>query len=183
MSRTGHSRKADPRGFSFFELLLVLLILGLFSTLLTLRLEGLFTGGDLRRASREIIGEIARLRGRAAHSRVEQVLRFNLDENCFYPVEKEIGEDDSTGWTAFPVGFEGSAKREMPEGVELVDVVLLSGGKVQEGEVDIRFFANGCVESAFIHLRNRAQAVHTLEINPITGQVRIHDCYVDRIRA
>ena len=53
-------------------------------------------------------------------------------------------------------------------------------GKIQEGEAFITFFANGCVDRSLIHLRNEKDEVYTLEINPLTGHVKIHDRYIEQ---
>ena len=71
-------------------------------------------------------------------------------------------------------------KQELPPGVSIEDVVVLSRGKDQEGEAFIRFFANGCVEHSLIHLRNISNEAYTLEINPVTGWVRIHEGYIEK---
>ena len=70
--------------------------------------------------------------------------------------------------------------RKLPQGVHVEDVVVLPFGKKQEGEAKIRFFANGTIDDSLIHLRNEAGEVYTLEINPLTGNVVIHDTYMDK---
>ena len=55
-----------------------------------------------------------------------------------------------------------------------------AANKIQEGEARIRFFANGTVERALIHLRNEKNDAYTLEINPLTGFVKIYDGYIEK---
>ncbi len=149
------------------ELLAVVFILALFSGLISVRLGGVLSGGDLRLATRMIIGEVSRLRGVAANTHREQVLGLDIDKNRFYSLEPLA--DGKT-----------LEKRDLPAGVSLADVVTLSRGKIQGGEARIRFFPNGCVERSLIHLRNENDEVYTLEINPLTGQIKIHDKYIDQ---
>jgi prepilin-type N-terminal cleavage/methylation domain-containing protein len=181
-SPIGLSARNSLPGFTLLELLMVLLIVGFFTTLLTLRIEGVLAGGDLRLASRVIIGEINRLRGKAAHTRQDLELSLDLDEERFYPVEplrdveKESGERISS---ARETGEKLNAFR-VPQGVELEDVVVFSRGKIQEGEARIRFYANGCVQKSLLHLKNTRNERYTLEINPLTGRVTIYDRYVEQ---
>ncbi len=154
-------------GFTVLEILVVVFILALFTGLLSVRLGGVLSGGDLRLATRMIIGEVSRLRGVAAHTYSEQALGLNIDTNRFYSLAPLA--DGKT-----------LEKRTLPTGVSLVDVVTLSRGKIQSGEASIRFFPNGCVDRALIHLRNENNEAYTLEINPLTGQIKIHDKYIDQ---
>ena len=176
---TGLFTKNRRCGFTLIELLLVLVIVGLFSTIVSLRIEDGIVGGDLRLASRMIMGEIKNLRGKAAYTHKNQTLGFNIEKNIFYPVEREKAEDNLSGHVSVNEKYPLNSKR-LPEGVQLEDVVILSKGKVQEGEAIIRFFPNGCVDRSLIHLKNEKGKVYTLELNPITGLVRIYDRYIDQ---
>ena len=177
---TGKSRLNRAFGFTLIELSVVLFIVALFSALLTIRVEGVFTGGDLRLASRIIIGEITLLRGIAAYTHKEQELGFNIDENHFYTFHP-VAEEDENGseWSS---GEKEAQKKiiGLPDGVRLEDVVILPMGKFQEGEARIRFYANGSVDRSLIHLRNEKDKAYTLEISPSTGRVVIHDKYIDQ---
>jgi Tfp pilus assembly protein FimT len=163
----GFHRFRKRLGFTVLELLAVVFILALFSGLLTVRMGGVLSGGDLRLATRMIVGEVSRLRGVAAYTHREQVLGLDIDKNRLYALDPV-----ARGTTP--------EKRDLPAGVELADVVLLSRGKIQGGEARIRFFPNGCVERSLIHLRNENDEAYTLEINPLTGRIKIHDTYVDQ---
>ena len=179
MCPTGLSNRNRIGGFTLLELMIVLLILGLFSALLSVRIGNIFSGGDLRLASRIIIGEISRLRGQAAHTHREQTLLLNMDQNLLYSFESSPDQGrPSERLLEEPVP--GLKATRLPDGVILEDVVIVSRGKVQDGEARIRFFADGSLDRSLIHLRNEKKGVYTLEINPITGQVRLHDRYIDQ---
>ena len=53
-------------------------------------------------------------------------------------------------------------------------------GKIQEGEARLLFFPDGSIERSLIHLRNEKNEVYTLEINPLTGAVKIYDRYIEQ---
>lgn len=176
---TGSREGPIPCGFTLFELLAVLFVLGLFASLLTLRIEGAVTGGDLRLASRMIIGEITRLRGKAAYTHKEYSLTLNVTEETLLPSDAPSKE---TGLAEQSVFHDPASLRSLslPKGVDLQDVVILAAGKRQEGEEKIRFFANGTVDGALIHLRNERDETRTLEIRPLTGNVVLHDGYIEQ---
>ena len=179
MLPTGRSKSSHRSGFTFIELLVVIFILGIFSALLSIRIGGVVSGGDLRLASRIIIGKINELRGRAAYSHREQLLGLHIETNQIFTVDLSANEDGISAGKE-DILEEAREINKLPDGVRLEDVVLFSRGKIQSGEAILRFFPNGCVESSLIHLKNEEGAFHTLEINPITGQVRVHDRYVDQ---
>jgi prepilin-type N-terminal cleavage/methylation domain-containing protein len=179
MSPTGRKPKADSPGFTLLELVVVLVILGLVISLVIPRFQNALTGGDMRLATRMIIGEIRRFRGDAARTRTTRTMVLHIDDNALYSLETAlVSQPGSEG-----VGYAEEKKydyRELPQGVHVEDVVVLAVGKKQEGEARIRFFANGTVDRSLIHLRNETDEVYTLEINPFTGNVLIHDRYVDQ---
>jgi len=169
----------NDRGFTLLELAVVLLVFGIFSSVVSLGIDGRFSGGDLRLASRMIIGSVSTLRGRAVYSRTERILVLHIDRGALYAVDPENPQGSGMGGT---LAGPHPAMREtlLPKGVRLEDVVILAQGKVQEGEARIRFFANGCIDRALIHLRNEQDAVYTLEINPLTGSVTVYDRYIEQ---
>lgn len=180
MSPTGSNRRRDQRGFTLFELVIVVFIITLFLGLVSVPIEGVLAGGDLGKATRMIMSEVSRLRGEAAYTRKPQALILNIAENSFYPYEPE--EEKASGELLKEKKLESRWKQTLPPGVYFEDVVVLSKGKEQEGEAFIRFFSNGCVEHSLIHLKNSANEAFTLEINPVTGSIRIHEGYLEKKR-
>jgi prepilin-type N-terminal cleavage/methylation domain-containing protein len=166
------------KGFTLFELVIVLFIVSLFLSLVSVPIQGVLAGGDLGRASRIIMSEVNRLRGEAAYARKPQVLVLNMTEHSLYPLETE--QKRELGGILNETEKRNSKKQMLPQGVYFEDVVVLSRGKDQEGEAFIRFYANGCVDHSLIHLKNIAQQAYTLEIHPVTGYVRIHEGYIEK---
>ena len=179
MLPTGRRQKAEPPGFTLIELVVVLVILGLVISQVIPRIESALTGGDMRLATRMIINEIRKFRGKAAHTRRDQIMVIHIEDNALYSLETHlVGQGDSG-----EVGYGEEKKRdykELPQGVRVEDVVVLALDKKQAGEARIRFFANGTIDRSLIHLSNEMGEVYTLEINPFTGNVSIHDRYVDQ---
>ncbi len=160
--------------FTLLELLVVLAILGIFLGMFSLRMGSIVSEGDLRLASRQIIAEVGYFRGKAASTRSEQFLLFNIDKDR---LEKKIA-DKGTGSETFKNGQKIILK--LPKGVDLVDISVERRGKFQEGEVSIRFSPNGCLERTLVHIRNKENEIYTIEFNPLTGQATLHDSYIDQ---
>ena len=131
-----------------------------------------------------LMSEVSRLRGEAAYTRKIQTLVLDMEQNAFYALEPEtLAEFRETRESLFEEEKEVvPRKKDLPSGVFFADVVLEPLGKVQEGKAEVRFFANGCVEHALIHLKNEGGKVYTLEINPVTGLIRTHEGYMEQKR-
>lgn len=178
MSLIGRPKHRRNNGFTLFELLIVISILALFMGLVTLRIDGVLTGGDLREAGRMLTGEITYLRSQAAYTHKECVLKFDLDKNEVYTLETVPLKERDDWEEKKDVSTRYNLK--IPQGVTIEDIVIFPTGKIQDGEADITFYINGCVDRSLIHLRNENDKVITLELNPLTGSVIIHDTYIDQ---
>jgi prepilin-type N-terminal cleavage/methylation domain-containing protein len=185
MSLTGRPERNSGTGFTLIEFAVVLFIISLFLVLVTVPIQGVLSGGDLGEATRMLMSEVSELRGEAAYTKSVQTLVLNMEKNTFYALEPEtLVEFKKTGESLFDEDQEEVNPKEkaLPSGVVFEDVVLDTQGKVQEGKAEVRFFANGCVEHALIHLKNDGGKHYTLEINPVTGHIRTHEGYIEQKR-
>jgi hypothetical protein len=184
LSRGREVGVGTPAGFTLFEFAVVLFIISLFFVLVTVPIQGVVSGGDLGQATRMLMSEVSKLRGEAAYTRKIQTLVLNIEKNTFYALDPETPvEFRKTEESLFEEEKEiVPRQKDLPSGVYLADVVLDTLGKVQEGKAEVRFFANGCVEHALIHLKNEGGKFYTLEINPVTGLIRTHEGYIDQKR-
>ena len=184
MSPTGRPEKNRPAGFTLFEFAVVLFLVSLFFVLVTVPIEGVLSGGDLGQATRMLMSEVSMLRGEAAYTRKVQILVLNIEKNTFYALDPETPADFRKPEESL---FEEEKEvvprqKDLPSGVFFADVVLDTLGKIQEGKAEVRFFANGCVEHALIHLKNQGGKIYTLEINPVTGLIKTHEGYIEQKR-
>ncbi len=171
MSPTGSRPRGEPAGFTLFELLVVMTMIGLFSSLLFSRVGSLTVESGLRNAGRMISNEVRRARHLAAATREEQGLGFDLERNLLVaPAAVRQGE------YGLPAG---GGERLLPDGVHLEDMIV-RGTISRSGQVEIRFYPDGSTEDALIHLRDEGNRIRTLEVDPLTGAVRLYDFYVER---
>jgi len=184
MSRIGRPKENRLAGFTLFEFAVVLFLISLFFVLVTVPIEGILSGGDLGQATRMLMSEVSRLRGEAAYTRKIQTLVLDIEENRFYALETETPVEFRKKEESLFEEEEDVTPRhkDLPSGVSFADVVLDTLGKVQEGKAEIRFFANGSVEHALVHLKNEGGKSYTLEINPVTGLIRTHEGYLEQQR-
>jgi Tfp pilus assembly protein FimT len=182
MSPTGRPKKNRQAGFTLFEFVVVLFLISLFFVLVAVPIQGVVSGGDLGQATRMLMSEVSELRGEAAYTRKVQTLVLDMEKNTFYALAPETPvESGKAEESLFKEEQEIVPKqKELPSGVLFADVVLDTLGKVQEGKAEVRFFANGCVEHALIHLKNEGGKSYTLEINPVTGLLRTYEGYIDQ---
>jgi prepilin-type N-terminal cleavage/methylation domain-containing protein len=184
MSPTGRPKRNKRAGFTLIEIAVVLFIISLFLVVVTVPIQGVLSGGDLGQATRMLMSEVTQLRGEAAYTKKIQSLVLDMEHNTFYAMEPEtLAEFKKTEDSLFEEEKEViPTKQDLPSGVVFEDVVLDTLGKVQEGKAEVRFFANGCVEHALIHLKNDGGKSYTLEINPVTGHIRTHEGYLEQKR-
>ena len=182
MSPTGRPEKNRATGFTLFEFAVVLFLISLFFVLVTVPIEGVLSGGDLGQATRLLMSEVSKLRGEAAYTRKIQTLVLDIEQNTFYALTPEtLVEFRKAEESIFNEEEEVVPLiKDLPSGVFFADVVLDTLGKLQEGKAQIRFFTNGSVDHALIHLKNGGGKSYTLEINPVTGLIRTHEGYIDQ---
>jgi prepilin-type N-terminal cleavage/methylation domain-containing protein len=184
MSPTGRPKKNRPAGFTLLEFAVVLFLISLFFALVAVPIEGVLSGGDLAQATRMLMSEVSKLRGEAAYTRKVQTLVLSIEKNTFYALDPETPVEFRKAEESL---FEEEKEvvpreKDLPSGVFFADVVLDTRGKIQEGKAEVRFFANGCVEHALIHLKNEGGKIYTLEINPVTGLIKTHEGYIEQKR-
>ncbi|HEX5034787.1 MAG TPA: hypothetical protein VFW62_09920, partial [bacterium] len=78
---------------------------------------------------------------------------------------------------------EGSLVRpvRMPAGIKIKDIsVMHLPARVEQGKVEVYFFPNGFVEPSVINLTDEDEEnFYSLQLNPMTGRVRIRSEYFE----
>ena len=159
-------------GFTFLEIVVVLFIIGLLLLLVYPKVQTL-TENNLQTASRHLVGEIQYLYHVAMATRQVYRLSYDLRDNQYrvYVVDPHEGKILSVS----------DAKREgsLPRGVAFQDVITQRQGKVTEGEAFTHFFPVGLAEKTIIHLTDKDRRAMTLDLNPLTGRVKLYEGYIE----
>jgi len=126
-------------------------------------------GVRLNATGRFLAGTITYLYERAVIER--SVLRLNLDlENHEYWVSM-LGHENQFE----QVEFDSAKRGKFRDPVRVSRVDTADRGEVESGVAVIHFFPNGFIEPATLHLSDGDRNNLTLQINPLTGEVRIHE--------
>ncbi len=159
-------------GFTLLELIIVLAVMGLVFSLTVPRFQAALDWNTMDRSTRNLIGVIRNARGSAAGEGVNYFLHFDMSTGRYW-MSREVPEGGMLGGKE-----EIMEKRQLPESVRIKDVETAGKGAVAQGEAVIRFWRNGLVESASIHLENDNKRALTLVVNPVTGAVKVEEGYV-----
>lgn len=171
-SRTGTFNSLKGDGFTFLEIVVVLFILGLLLLLIYPKFQSLTEDG-LQTATRHLVGVIQYLYHETIATRKIHRLSYDLKASGY-----RVSVVNSNGELASPAPIL-ERRVSLPRGVTFQDVVTLHQGKVTEGEAYTQFFPVGLAEKTVIHLADRGKRVFTLEINPLTGRVKVYEGYVE----
>jgi general secretion pathway protein H len=158
-------------GFTLLEITVVLFIIGLLLLLAYPKIQAL-TENSLQSASRRLVGTIQYLYHEAMATHQVRRLSYNLRDGAY-----QVQATNSTEASITPVSIGGWVR--LPQGVSFQDVVTLRQGKVTEGEAFTQFFPAGLVEKTVIHLTDQDQHVFTLDINPLSGRVKVYEGYIE----
>ncbi len=169
-------------GFTLIELSVVIFILGLALSFALPRIMSL-EDVELKHSARRLSGTIRYLTDQAAYAKTLYLLTFDLKAGT-YAVKYCLPERDP------PHNMECYDDRNvlgkmvsLPNTVRFQDVVVMNQ-KFQpedEGAAVIPFYPDGYIFPALIHLKDLRGAQYTLQVNPITGRVKILEGYVESL--
>jgi len=165
---------SGSRGFTLFELTVVILLLGFLFLLTFPNFRALLEPRDAKRAVLGFVGSLKYAQSQAATTKQRHRLNVDLKENAFW-VSLE-GEKDSFSREPTPMG----KPSYLPSGVVFLDVVDPERGKVQKGTGYVEFSPTGWAEECAIHLKKGEEEVFTIFIHPLGGKVEVAGGYLER---
>ena len=148
-------RAAATRGFTFIEMIVVLVIVGLAAAVVVPALDAGLDSREVRRATRQIAATMHHMRTEALATGRMRRMRIN-------PAENAIETDDRSRWAVL-------TERAIIERVE-------GGAMAGDGTVDILFYANGATSGADIVIasrRDRSSNRMRLMLDPLVGSIRV----------
>jgi len=165
------------RGFTLVEVMVVVLILGLMAGIMLPRLMRPLFASDIRLATRRLASLTALVRDRAVRTHRPYRLHYDRKKETLWvtyiaPSGEERDDDGSL-----------TTKQRWPGKVDLVEVRTQFQGRRPEGSEETlftTFLPNGYVERTLLHVRGDG-AKYTLVIEPLTGQVRRLDGFLEEI--
>jgi len=171
--RTSPTGSLNSSGFTFLELALVLVLLGLMSFLAVPSLQDMASGGKLEKAARKITAVIRHARGLAAASGMPHLLTLDVGKGLYW-IGPQVSREEPVGDDKLDI----LEQHTLPSSIKFKDVETVGGGLIVSGTASIHFWANGLVETSTIHLRDDRNRDVTLILNPLTGSVEVLKKYV-----
>ena len=165
------SRLSEKCGYTFVELMVVIVLIGLMLTLTVPRLRESLLTDTLKSTVRKMVGTIKYVRNEAVREHRPYLLHFNFESNTFWADSPDMTEEERT-----------KAKKQassFPEEVLLMDVWSKVEGKRGDGETRIIFSERGYVKQSAIHIGSEDGKRYTIVLSPFLGRVQILEGYVE----
>jgi prepilin-type N-terminal cleavage/methylation domain-containing protein len=172
---------ARPRlGFSLIELMAVIVILGLIGTVAMVAWQALLPGAKVNAAIRNLSEVLSGARSEAISRNARFEVYYDLDQERYW-VRTPFRV---TGGLATASAEEERAFRDdtllSEAGLQILQVKIDDEPYV-EGQVFVRFDPLGASSAHTIVLYHKLfDATYTLEVLPLTGEVRVHDGLYER---
>lgn len=158
----------DQRGFTLIELMVVVLLIGLFSYLATPLLSGP-ADAALASSSRRLAGTVKQLYNECALSGLEGRLVFNIERGTY---AARLRERDGTLRPLPGVGKDGKLRGD----TRFTAVAIAGRGSVSRGEVITEFSPAGWLPETVIHLQDGERQM-TLRLLSFTGVTEVYEGY------
>jgi len=157
---------AGSRSFTLLELIMVIALMGIFTSLVAVNLHGFGANARLDASVRLVSDVIALARNEAGVT------------GKTWSIEYEAGQGRI--WLQPPDGLGEPSLHSLPGGVTLraVSVSGLSTG--EENHVSVKVRPNGLLTPHTICLEDRAGRLRTVSPNPVTGAVSIPEDMTER---
>jgi general secretion pathway protein H len=174
MMPTSRAGAYNNHGFTMIELAMVLLVIGIAGAVVMPRIGNVLDHQQMRRSINTLRGTVRLLQARAASTKHVYRLTFDLDRQmmtvCIVDVETaECQAEQSRRLHDYT----------FPPAVRLLDVEDGQGTKTSEGQAITNFHPTGLAEPATIHLAGSAEQQMTLMIEPLAGNVKVLNGYVE----
>ena len=167
-------RGGEARGFTLFELVVVLCVLGFMLLLTFPNFRAVLGPRDLKRAVLGFVGALRYAQSQAAMTKQNHRLMIEVKENAYWiTVEQGNGEylREDSSW---------GARRTLPAGIQFLDVADPEQGKIREGIAHVEFSPTGWAEECTIHLKKTDQEVFTIVVHPLGGKIDATPGYLER---
>jgi len=164
----------DKKGFTFLELMLVILLLGFMFLFTWPNFQGLTSVGNTGQAVLELTGALRFARSQAATTKCRYRVNLEIRENAFW-ITKEKDKKEFLVVSS-PYG----QRTHLPPGLNFLDIQQPHRGKMREGTGYVEFSPTGWAEDCTIHLWRGEEHIFTIFVHPLGGKVEILSGYVER---
>jgi len=178
-------RRNSETGFTLTELLVVLLLIGIFTGVMLAEMRGTFEDALLRSSARDLMSGLSLAGSRAVSLNQAQSFVFDSASHAFtvQPKDKAAAANPEAANNSFNevrkiderVTIAIRDPAELPPEIQGEEYVP-SAEREEKVERDvITFYPDGTADRREIILRDRNNMELALRINPVTGRVRIEE--------
>ena len=163
------------QGFTLMEMVVVIVIMGLLFSVVLPSLEGISPKYRLRSGARELGSKINQLRSLAGATGKTFALHYDLEEQRFWMIMPPGADEDPD----LPLeDREFGVKIDLPDHVEITEIILADGTSISGGELDVVFDPIGNEGSHIAYLRNNDDQLIAIKFNSLLGYVDYFDTEV-----
>ncbi|HUN54037.1 MAG TPA: prepilin-type N-terminal cleavage/methylation domain-containing protein [Smithella sp.] len=168
--KTSITGKVNKQGYTLVEILLVIVLIGVILVLAVPSTRDVFTGDNLKKASRQFIALERKLRVDAVRDQITYILCIDVSNSAYWVITSDMTPEKQDEIKKSP--------QHLPSDVVIMDLVDENNQKTSVGEARLYFEKNNICSPAIIHLGYEDDKM-TIVINPFLGVTDIYDKYVD----
>lgn len=168
------SEPLGDRGFTLLELILVMVLIAIATSMALPRIGAFLSTDQLKDAARGLTGLITRASQLAQQHQASYRLTYFEQEKRFVvePERALVGDREKK------TRSERGGELRLSGQVVVRDIWSFYSGNRSVGDRSIRFTADGYVEPTVIHLREGGDRDMSLVLSPFLGTIQIFDRYV-----
>jgi hypothetical protein len=158
-------------------MMVVVLIVGLMVGVSAVRMDQMVPKYRLRGAARGVGALMTQARARAAATGKDVFFEVDLSKSrswllAAFPKPLEPGEDETK---PRPLIYEQVLHQELPEDVQVVDVVLGPSERIENGRARVRLSPFGSSGHVIVNLKNKEDRWMSVRLNGFTGALSFAD--------
>jgi prepilin-type N-terminal cleavage/methylation domain-containing protein len=157
------------RGFTFLELIIVMVLLSLFLSFLSVNWV-VFSRKEKETFLETLSLQVAVLREDAISTYQFRAMEFDITNNVI-----KVGAIDLIK------GFDAFRQVDVPRGYVLKDVII-NGRKTTIGKTLARFYPSGLLDRTIIHFEADKEGFYSVVIHPLTAKVEAANDYLEEIK-